>query len=43
MKCQITMDQHRDAFDWLEDHLEESLYTWDTDEIIALIEQVVMR
>lgn len=37
---QVTMDQHIKAFDWLEEHLGDKIFQFDTDDISAMVEQV---
>lgn len=42
MKCQITMDEHMGAFDYL-DRVGVGMTGWDLDDVIAIVEQVVME
>lgn len=42
MKCQVSMDRYAKAFGWLVDHLEEPIFMFDLEDVIAMVEQVVV-
>lgn len=41
MFAQVTNNEFNDAFDWLEEHLEKKIFMFESDDVAAMVEQVV--